>query len=49
MEKIGDERLAKRADAQKVKGNGREEEDRNCDEYCIQNDLERVGKKLIKL
>ena len=31
VEKMVDEKLVKRADAQKVEGNGGEEEDRHCD------------------
>ena len=36
MENMGDEKLAKRADAQKVKGNGGEE-DQNCDGVYIKS------------
>ena len=40
MERIGDENLAKRAEVQKVEGNGGEE-DRDCDGRSA---LERYGK-----
>ena len=43
-EKMGDEKLAKRADAQKVEGDGGKEE-RNCDGVWIKSDLERVGEE----
>ena len=37
VERMGDEKLTKRADAQKVEGKGGEE-DRNCDVECIKRD-----------
>ena len=42
MERMGDEKVGKKADTQKVEGNGGKE-DRNCD--CIKSDLERVGEE----
>ena len=44
---MGDEKLAKRTDAQKVEGQGGEE-DINCDGNCIKRNLERVGDELRK-
>ena len=45
VEKMGDEKRAKRADTQKVVRNGGEEDDRNCDGVWIKSDLERVGEE----
>ena len=44
VEKMGDKKLTKRADAQKMEGK-RGEEDRKCDEHCLKSDLERVGEE----
>ena len=44
VEKMADEKLAKRADAWKVEG-FRGEEDGNGDGDCIESDLERVGEE----
>ena len=45
VEKMGDEKRAKRSDTQKVVRNGGEEDDRNCDGVWIKSDLERVGEE----
>ena len=42
--KMGDEKLAKRAEAQKVEGNGGEE-DNNFDGVYFKSDLEIVGEE----
>ena len=41
VDRMGDEKLAKRADAQKVEGKGRRGRPRRED--CVKRDLERVG------
>ena len=44
VERRGDEKLTKRTDAQKMDGEGGEE-DRNCDGDCIKRDVERMGEE----
>ena len=46
--KKGEEKLAKRADAQKVEGYGGEE-DRNCAGVWVKSDLESVGEEWKKV
>ena len=43
VEKMGDEKLPKRPDAQKVEGKGRQGRLRMRWEDCVNRDLERVG------
>ena len=47
VERMGDEKLTRRTDAQKMDGDGGEE-DRNCDGDCIKRDVERMGEEYRK-
>ena len=47
VERMGDEKLTKRTDVQKMDGEGGEE-DRNCDGDCIKRDVERMGEECRK-
>ena len=45
IERMGDEKLAKRSDTQKMEGKGRRGRPRMRWEDCVKRDLERVGRE----